>query len=206
MQTRRSRHVFIVASKFATRHFIPQVLRARSKNAWRRCSSLLPLLQNRAKFALQRTPAKSIAVPSCTRSAHAALQAFDIENESVRSIIGAQHNRCDKLFILLCLLTFSRSNRLLDRLIIYIPASNTSLAVLPRDIRKLEVEFTHAGCQCTRSAHASVDACALPHPKIPAAGIDPLRPVALLESSPSTNAHKQRQASVRRLLDHLVRA
>jgi hypothetical protein len=52
---------------------------------------------------LQRTPAKYIAAPSCTRSAHAVSQAIDIENESYRSIIGAAQKRCDRGFIQLTL-------------------------------------------------------------------------------------------------------
>src|SRR6266446_7992831 len=60
-------------------------------------------------------------IPSCTRTAHAALQSIDIKNESFRSIIGAIHNRCDKLFIRWKFLTFSRSNRLLERPAILLP-------------------------------------------------------------------------------------
>jgi hypothetical protein len=77
-----------------------------------------------ARIALQHRRAKSIAVPSCTRSAHASFQPFGVRNESFRSIIGATHNRCDKLFIRLRFLTFSRSNGLLERPVILSPCKH----------------------------------------------------------------------------------
>src|SRR5258708_3777495 len=57
-------------------------------------------------------------IPSCTRTAHAALQSIDIKNESFRSIMGATHNRCDNSFIRLKFSMLGRSRKLLDRLVI----------------------------------------------------------------------------------------
>jgi hypothetical protein len=41
-----------------------------------------------------------------------------MKNESLQSIIGAMHKRCDTLFIRLKFSTLGRSNKLLERLII----------------------------------------------------------------------------------------
>src|SRR5438132_3307848 len=38
---------------------------------------------------------------ACTRSAHASSQSLDVQNESLPSIIGATHNRWDRLFMTL---------------------------------------------------------------------------------------------------------
>jgi hypothetical protein len=50
-------------------------------------------------------------VRACTRFAHDATQPIDVERESIPSIIGATHNRCDKSFIRLRFSTLGRSNK-----------------------------------------------------------------------------------------------
>jgi hypothetical protein len=67
---------------------------------------------------LRRTSANPDEFAACTRFAHAALQATDVHRESYRSIIGATHKRCAKLFIRFRISTLSRSNKLLERLVI----------------------------------------------------------------------------------------
>src|SRR6266545_6069088 len=71
--------------------------------------------------AFQRTGAQYNQVRACTHFAHAASQLIDVERESLQSIIGATHNRCDKLFICSGYSALSRSNQPLERLIILSP-------------------------------------------------------------------------------------
>lgn len=77
--------------------------------------------------AFQRNDAKYSQGHACTRYAHTASQAVDIKRESYRSIIGAAHNRCDKLFIRLKFATFGRSNKSLEQLVILSPCEHDRL-------------------------------------------------------------------------------
>lgn len=63
----------------------------------------------------------------CTRRAHDRLESRAVAGQSYRSIIGAMHNRCDKLFIRRKLWWFSRSSALLERRIILSPRENDRL-------------------------------------------------------------------------------
>ena len=67
-------------------------------------------------ISAKRATAYRSYVDACTRLAHAASQPIDTANESLRSIIGATHKRCDKSFIRLVFFPLGRSNRLLERL------------------------------------------------------------------------------------------
>src|SRR5271166_4066374 len=66
--------------------------------------------------AIRRAGEHCSDVGACTRAAHALSQQIDVGGGSYRSIIGATHSLCAKLFIYLMFLTLGRPNGLLERL------------------------------------------------------------------------------------------
>jgi hypothetical protein len=80
-----------------------QVMAALSRDDNRACVGASP-----RSSALVRSTAKCVRAHDLHTPT---LQSIDVARESLRSIIGAMHNRCDKLFIYLRILALSRSNK-----------------------------------------------------------------------------------------------
>jgi hypothetical protein len=149
------------------------------------CKSPIRVLANIVSAqAFQSTGAHYSYVRACTRFAHTASQAIDVECESYRSIIGATHKRCDKFFIRLMLSTLSRSNRYLERLTILSRGRNCSpeSTEMWRSIGWAPIAFAAvATAHAARTSRIS-RAHLLPRPKISSGLCRPVAACGALES------------------------